>query len=316
MVGPGASGGALGQWAPGTINNQPKDLPIQQHKSSGWEEPSPPTQRRNMPNFDDGTSLWGQQQPQNVSLQQSRVPTHPAGSHWKEDIARSGMRNPVNAAQNPNSGLVGSVAQQPRPGPNSKAENLLWSHNSGMNTNRNPSWEENSQNWEDKNIAPGTNANSWGEAHNSNVWAQQQKQKHMIGNTVGPNNIGWPEPESTDWSSNAHLQKPQSIKMAVMDKIRNSKQYRVLFEMGFKKEDIELALHATTLNLEEAIEILNQSRGNNTMENWRRHEDQHNFEHGNFAQRYPTAQQPSLAFVQVYTTNIQIIFIYIYFKSN
>lgn len=25
---------------------------------SGWEEPSPPTQRRNIPNYDDGTSLW------------------------------------------------------------------------------------------------------------------------------------------------------------------------------------------------------------------------------------------------------------------
>lgn len=25
---------------------------------TGWEEPSPPTQRRNIPNYDDGTSLW------------------------------------------------------------------------------------------------------------------------------------------------------------------------------------------------------------------------------------------------------------------
>ena len=29
--------------------------------NSGWEEPSPPAQRRNMPNYDDGTSLWGPQ---------------------------------------------------------------------------------------------------------------------------------------------------------------------------------------------------------------------------------------------------------------
>lgn len=34
----------------------PKDKP------NGWEEPSPPQQRRNIPNFDDGTSLWGTQQ--------------------------------------------------------------------------------------------------------------------------------------------------------------------------------------------------------------------------------------------------------------
>lgn len=25
---------------------------------TGWEEPSPPAQRRNIPNYDDGTSLW------------------------------------------------------------------------------------------------------------------------------------------------------------------------------------------------------------------------------------------------------------------
>lgn len=30
--------------------------------SAGWEEPSPPSQRRNMPNYDDGTSLWGNPQ--------------------------------------------------------------------------------------------------------------------------------------------------------------------------------------------------------------------------------------------------------------
>lgn len=30
---------------------------------TGWEEPSPPAQRRNMPNYDDGTSLWGPQHP-------------------------------------------------------------------------------------------------------------------------------------------------------------------------------------------------------------------------------------------------------------
>lgn len=52
------------------INNQQKDL--SQSKPSGWEEPSPPTQRRNIPNYDDGTSLWGQQQqaPQQQSNQQ------------------------------------------------------------------------------------------------------------------------------------------------------------------------------------------------------------------------------------------------------
>jgi hypothetical protein len=35
---------------------------------TGWEEPSPPAQRRNIPNYDDGTSLWG-----NPAQQQGRM---------------------------------------------------------------------------------------------------------------------------------------------------------------------------------------------------------------------------------------------------
>lgn len=46
-------------------------------KPSGWEEPSPPTQRRNMPNYDDGTSLWANPAA-NPRPMQSKV------SHWKE----------------------------------------------------------------------------------------------------------------------------------------------------------------------------------------------------------------------------------------
>lgn len=308
----GTTAGAVGQWAPGAMPNSVKDLPVQQHKSSGWEEPSPPTQRRNMPNFDDGTSLWGQQQPQAISIQQNRGPSHATGTHWKEDIPRNSIRNPPSSTQNANTNIVGSSAplSQSRSGPNPKSDNLLWSHGGNVNTNRNPSWEENSQNWEEKNIVPPANiANSWGDTHASNVWAQQQKQKHMIGNSLGPNNLGWPEPESNEWGSNAHLPKPQSIKNAVVEKIRSSKQYRVLIEMGFKKEDIELALHATTLNLEEALEILNQSRSNNSVEAWRRHEDPHNFDQNNFSQRFPNpnAQLQSLAFAQVCLHSIKYI---------
>lgn len=37
-------------------------MPVGPGNSAGWEEPSPPSQRRNMPNYDDGTSLWGNPQ--------------------------------------------------------------------------------------------------------------------------------------------------------------------------------------------------------------------------------------------------------------
>lgn len=83
--------------------------------------------------------------------------------------------------------------------------------------------------------------------------------------------------------------------MAAQEIIRNSKQYRMLFDMGFKKEEIEVALRATNLNLEDAIEILNQSRSANSMDAWRRHDEHNtgagNFDHNNFPQRYPTGPQ-------------------------
>lgn len=83
--------------------------------------------------------------------------------------------------------------------------------------------------------------------------------------------------------------------MCAQEIIRNSKQYRMLFDMGFKKEEIEVALRATNLNLEDAIEILNQSRSANSMDAWRRHDEHNtgagNFDHNNFPQRYPAGPQ-------------------------
>lgn len=74
----------------------------------------------------------------------------------------------------------------------------------------------------------------------------------------------------------------------------------MLFDMGFKKEEIELALRATNLNLDEAIEILNQSRSANSLDAWRRHDEHNagasNFDHNNFPQRYPGGPQQAMPF--------------------
>lgn len=103
------------QWGSNAqLNNQSKDLQISQTKLTGWEEPSPPTQRRTIPNFDDGTSLWGQQQqnPQQQS-QQTNQPQPPApiqqnrggiaatGPHWKDmpDLGRNLIRNTVDTGK-------------------------------------------------------------------------------------------------------------------------------------------------------------------------------------------------------------------------
>ena len=64
---------SMNQWA----GPPPKDM-MPGGKPSGWEEPSPPTQRRNVPNYDDGTSLWG-----NPGANQRAMPGTKV-SHWKD----------------------------------------------------------------------------------------------------------------------------------------------------------------------------------------------------------------------------------------
>ncbi|KAH1016898.1 hypothetical protein HUJ04_008053, partial [Dendroctonus ponderosae] len=46
---------------PGGMHH-PNKMPVGPGNTAGWEEPSPPTQRRAMSNYDDGTSLWGNPQ--------------------------------------------------------------------------------------------------------------------------------------------------------------------------------------------------------------------------------------------------------------
>lgn len=88
--------------------------------------------------------------------------------------------------------------------------------------------------------------------------------------------------------------------------------------MGFKKEEIELALRATNLNLEEAIEILNQSRSANSMDGWRRHDEHNasagNFEHNNFPQRYPGGPQQAMPFQvrKVWSTHFDSSFLVVH----
>lgn len=73
----------MNQWAAAP---PPKDMIPP--KPSGWEEPSPPPVRRNVPNYDDGTSLWG-----NPGSNQRAIPASKV-SHWKDipapNIARTG----------------------------------------------------------------------------------------------------------------------------------------------------------------------------------------------------------------------------------
>lgn len=294
IVGPGANNGGVGvgvggggnaPWV-GSIASQ-KDL---NKPGTGWEEPSPPAVRRNMPNFDDGTSLWGQQ-PRVAGVGNVGVGgggggggvSNSTSGHWKDlpdgmsrGMVRGGNQAGVNVPNIP----------QGRLGP-MKPDNM-WGHGGATAGNvgggggiaRNGSWDDSthSSNWDDKgqggSNAGNAAATSWNDSSGvgATTWI---KNKSQLGNLSGAGGSQvWPDNDisnNNDWSgvSGGHGLGPKPQNKSEM--IRSSKQYRMLCEMGFKKDDIEIALRSTNMNLDESMEMLNQQRSNE----WRRHDDAH-----------------------------------------
>lgn len=365
-IGPGGVGSVSNnigtQWgASQTVIGGPKDISKQ---ITGWEEPSPPPQRRNIPNYDDGTSLWGQQ---------TRVPG--GSTHWK-DMTDSINRSHIMRSQNPNATIsgsgsvpVGSNLNNPMTGvvgPQSRIANSLgpsgvgqhgkpdaiWVHpnnNSGGGgggtvSGRNASvssWGEETHNvaavsgnnWVDDKSNTGlaqigSNSNSWSDTPSgSGGWGNKQNKisstsgapsswsnANAVGTSVESGDL------SSEWSHSSIVGKPQqqqqklsSINVGVgvlnTDIVKQSKQYRILVENGFKKDDVERALLSANMNIEEAAEILRANVNSSlTMEGWRRHEeslgsyaDHSNTPNsGGFPQRYPASStQPSLSFPPV-----------------
>ena len=79
--------------------------------------------------------------------------------------------------------------------------------------------------------------------------------------------IGWPDPNDLtgpgmDWGglggkpSVGGANKPPAALNNPLEYIRASKEYRLLCEMGHKKEDVEFALRTTSMNIDEAMELL------------------------------------------------------------
>lgn len=362
-------GGVGSQWGapPQSVVGAPKDVigsmaPKPPLTGSGWEESSPPPQRRNMPNYDDGTSLWGQQ---------TRVPGGggAGGSHWKDipdplnsrnHLMRSAMNTQnsstvsnlggavggssgnsasagtgaVGTAMNPNNPMgVGAVgppgARIPISGPGGigsgphKPDSGMWSHPSGppnvpttgVGNNRNAGgWGDvenhniigsatsvsgnSGSNWGDDKMNPvvsniNQTSNLWNEPPNASAWNKSNQSK--LGGAT--NSTGWGTGVSNaasgandsndlnpnDWTTAAHntimskAQQQQKLGGINSELIKQSKQYRMLVETGFKKEDVERALMATNMNYDEATELLrsnlNAVNAGIGMDNWRRHDD-------------------------------------------
>ncbi|KAG8295896.1 miRNA mediated inhibition of translation [Homalodisca vitripennis] len=267
----------------------PKDKP------NGWEEPSPPQQRRNIPNYDDGTSLWGSQQ-QRAAMQaaagQNKV------SHWK-DLPPAGMGR----------GIPPGMPQN-RMAPNDmKANNPSWPHPVRINNidkwKHNHWWREEgihdpsgtiAFNMSKKNKAIYLNKEIGQTIHDKS----QHKREEALGNGSweGPHEVGaggpWPDDKvgvaswndptllgggpkyKMGWDGDVNPMNPttwdhppkQPQKPLTKDMVWASKPFRILSDMGFKKEDIETALRSSNMILEDALDILNFST------NWRnRHSD-------------------------------------------
>ncbi|XP_018401324.1 PREDICTED: trinucleotide repeat-containing gene 6C protein isoform X1 [Cyphomyrmex costatus] len=231
----------MNQWAA----QPPKD--IMPGKPSGWEEPSPPTQRRNVPNYDDGTSLWGNPAANQRAMPGSKV------SHWKDipapNLARGGMQCPPGMPQNRMPG---------QPGMKPDVSNPMWGH-PGAPGGRNGTWTDgphDTASWDD----PKTPA-TWNEPPLNPGWGGPTAHKPK---PMGPAG-SWTDSDMDPTPSWAHPAKPTLTKEVIW----NSREFRYLCDLGFKKEDVEVALRNREMNREEALELLNQIR---PVDQWRRHE--------------------------------------------
>lgn len=137
------------------------------------------------------------------------------------------------------------------------------------------SWDDpHTPNWEDKSHLGSSGLTPWNEGPNNNpMWNK--------------NKPSWPENNdiSNEW--------PQQNKLgnASSEIIRSSKQFRILVEGGFKKDDAEIALRSTNMNIDEAMELLQQQRNNSGIEPWHHGAASGAFDHSPFpGNRYPGPQ--------------------------
>uniref|UniRef100_A0A1S4JW08 Uncharacterized protein n=1 Tax=Culex quinquefasciatus TaxID=7176 RepID=A0A1S4JW08_CULQU len=251
---PSVGGGANSQW----------NTPVPNKMPGGWDDS--PAPMNNRPTLDDGPSgLWNQGQ---LSRQNSNV------SSWKDMSADNVVRTPMPRTPlggGANLPLGPAVSRGVRLGgmnPGMKPDSSMWGQNQGLPP-MNGSWDDCAgaggiNNWDDKGLGAAGGNGPWNDFGQSNLWKQQGK----------PSVGGWPDPSDlmgggsgNDWNMN----KPPS-KMSPVEIIRSSKQYRMLCENGFKKEDVELVLRTTNMNFDESLEILQR---HNSAGDWRGRPDEH-----------------------------------------
>lgn len=205
----------------------PKDM-MPGGKPTGWEEPSPPSQRRNMPNYDDGTSLWGNPGGGGGGGNKPRGNMAPGNvSHWKDPASNlnrgGGMQCPPGMMQNQMN--PGQTGLKPDAGP-------MWTHPSGPAAH-NGSWTEGpgpdaTGGWNDSVNKPRNRrypADMMNPAGGKGLWDEHNKPPQLGGH--GGN---WGEADMDPTSSWGHAPKPALTKEIIW----NSREFRYLCDLGFK----------------------------------------------------------------------------------
>ncbi|CAH0397998.1 unnamed protein product [Chilo suppressalis] len=221
------------------------DMWSQHHQHAGGPNKMMPT---------GGVNQWGAQGPKD-SMKSSgwEEPSPPAvrrsaggfddgTSLWAQRAGMAGMAR--GAPQGP-------PAPQRIP-PTPTKPDAVW----GAHGQRNGSWEEpHAPTWPDR------DGSAWPDPSGPALWPVPPKPK-----PTGPGG-GWPD-DIGEWGGPKPPQAGPLGKQLPKEMVWNSKQFRFLVDMGFKKEEAEAALRNRDMNAEEALELLSAT----SRDGWRREE--------------------------------------------
>ncbi|CAM1318662.1 Uncharacterised protein g6992 [Pycnogonum litorale] len=231
---------------PPTARPLSKDNSIVGHNNAGWQEPSPPPQRRSAPqSSDDGTAVWGN------PGRQGKV------CHWKEMPSTKGGSQPNMMPLQPGPGMIRLPSAQSKL---QEQDNPAWSKNVGGG--RSAGWAEAQQEnmWCEDGKGPGTpntpnSVSSWGGEPNPMSQHPQWGAKPKT-----PSVSSWSDGQ-IDTSNWGNPLTKQGAKPLTKELIWASKQFRLLSERGFQKDDVENSLRNNNMDMDDALMELQREYG-------------------------------------------------------
>ncbi|XP_042898538.1 protein Gawky [Parasteatoda tepidariorum] len=265
-----------------SANWSPMATPKKEMPPSGWEPPaaSPPPNRRAVgSNYDDGTAVWGNPQ------RQGKV------SHWKDMPSAKPIINSAGPMVGAN-GMLPNMSNMPPSGPGmiripgSNKVDATWKQQPSLG--RNSNWQDmpphrdspNMCNWSEDgnqmknygNNHGGSYGNSWNDQSGNMGWVSKPKSNAANWADGQVDTSSWlgPAKQRTEpmWSSendskkdvvgnrpiSDHLsQKIKGGKPLCKDIVHASKAFRLLSELGYRKEDVENALRNHNMDFSLAL---------------------------------------------------------------